>query len=122
MVYESGFTTRRTYSSRPVTTSYAVTVSFQKLFTALTRQILRSFLDIRIEVVWCSFHKICAIHLCIKNKSEIKVEIYMVFKYFYSEYNELCVYKLNTNVFEDFMKRVAFGIVLNHTANSSTLN
>ncbi|KMZ04371.1 protein anoxia up-regulated isoform X4 [Drosophila kikkawai] len=25
MVYESGFTTRRTYSSRPVTTSYAVT-------------------------------------------------------------------------------------------------
>ncbi|BFF91685.1 uncharacterized protein DMAD_09909 [Drosophila madeirensis] len=32
MVYESGFTTRRTYSSRPVTTSYAVTYpSIQKV-------------------------------------------------------------------------------------------
>ncbi|XP_020814629.1 uncharacterized protein CG45078 isoform X3 [Drosophila serrata] len=30
MVYESGFTTRRTYSSRPVTTSYAVTRTNQR--------------------------------------------------------------------------------------------
>lgn len=78
MVYESGFTTRRTYSSRPVTTSYAVTVSFNKIFTALTRKILRYFLDIRIEVVWCSFHKICAIYLCIKNKNEIKIYKYSI--------------------------------------------
>lgn len=75
MVYESGFTTRRTYTSRPVTTSYAVTVSFENIFTALTRQILRNFLDIRIEVVWCSIHKICAIHLCVNDKSAVKIKI-----------------------------------------------
>ncbi|XP_034113107.1 protein anoxia up-regulated isoform X4 [Drosophila albomicans] len=34
MVYESGFTTRRTYTSRPVTTSYAVTTPRLDLCTS----------------------------------------------------------------------------------------
>lgn len=110
MVYESGFTTRRTYTSRPVTTSYAVTVSFENNFTALTRKILRYFLDVRIEVVWCSIHKICAIHLCGNEKSAVKLKKKR--KWYSENMNEPCVYIISTCVSEDFMKRVSLKLSL----------
>lgn len=40
MVYESGFTTRRTYTSRPIVSSYAVSVSFPELIILVKLKIL----------------------------------------------------------------------------------